>query len=133
MKQFSSAREVVVTALNSKAFIVAEDGTLQPLAVGQHIPAGAMVQVAGDGELSTAPVPPKHTDTADDASAQLVAANSQPSGLSEIEKLQQSILEGLDPTLKLEATAAGCAAAACAGGAACAGNGGFIVIHRTSD
>ena len=133
MKQFSSAREVVVTALNSKAFIVAEDGTLQPLTVGQHIPAGVMVQVAGDGELRTEPVSPKPVERADDADTQVVAANAQPSGLSDIEKLQQSILEGLDPTLKLEATAAGGAVATAAGDASGSGNGGFVVVDRTSD
>ena len=58
MKQLSSARELVVTASNRKAFIIADDGTLQPLTIGQHIPAGAVVQIADDGELQTEPVAP---------------------------------------------------------------------------
>ena len=132
MKQLSSARELVVTASNSKAFIVAEDGTLQPLMIGQRIPAGAVVQIAEDGELQTEPVAPVRVAQ---HLTDLPSAGDEPaaSASSDIEKLQKSILAGIDPTLDLEATAAGGAAAAATGDASGSGNGGFIVIDRTSD
>ena len=106
MKQLSSARELVVTASNRKAFIVADDGTLQPLMIGQHIPAGAVVQIADDGELQTEPVAPVNLAQ---HHRELPSGDELPtaSAVSDIEKLQKSILAGVDPTLDLEATAAG--------------------------
>ncbi len=132
MKQLSSARELVVTASNRKAFIVADDGTLQPLTIGQHIPAGAVVQIADDGELQTEPVAPVRLAQ---HHRELPSGDGLPTAdaSSDIDKLQKSILAGVDPTLNLEATAAGGATAAATGDASGSGNGGFIVIDRTSD
>ncbi|MGL5327325.1 MAG: retention module-containing protein, partial [Aeromonas sp.] len=136
-------KSVVVSAIEGRVEIVLVDGSHRPLQKGEILQPGAKVIIADDAKLALSP----YDDTpASDASAgsevaepaqPQVAAN--PDGTpSDIAALQESILQGVDPTQNFEASAAGGAPAAGGGGgiggvAGSSGNGGFVTIDRTGD
>ncbi|EKP0309138.1 retention module-containing protein, partial [Aeromonas veronii] len=135
-------KSVVVSAIEGNVEIVLADGSSRPLQKGEILQPGAKLTIADDAKLALSP----YEDTpASDASAgseavepaqPQVAAN--PEGApSDIAALQESILQGIDPTQNFEASAAGGAPAAGGGGiggvAGASGNGGFVTIDRTGD
>ncbi len=134
---------VVVSAIEGNVEIVLADGSSRPLQKGEILQPGAKLTVADDAKLALSPY--------DDTPAQNAPTGSesvdtgQPQGASptegapaDIAALQQSILQGVDPTQNFEASAAGGAPAAGGGGgiggvAGASGNGGFVTIDRTGD
>lgn len=115
-------------SLTSKAFVIKEDGSMQPLTIGARIPAGTKIELADDAQLQTAPANDKAQVNSVDLNP---LAQHSADGLTDIEKLQKALMQGEDPTQQFEATAAGGATGA--GGASGSGNGGFITVERTSD
>ena len=136
-------KSVVVSAIEGRVEIVLVDGSRRPLQKGEILQPGAKVIIADDAKLALSP----YDDTpASDASAGSEAAEpaqpqvaANPDGTpSDIAALQESILQGVDPTQNFEASAAGGAPAAGGGGgiggvAGSSGNGGFVTIDRTGD
>ncbi|HHQ4481197.1 TPA: retention module-containing protein [Aeromonas veronii] len=136
-------KSVVVSAVEGNVEIVLADGSSRPLQKGEILQPGAKLTIADDAKLALSPY--------DDTPAQNSASGSesvepgQPQGASptegapaDIAALQQSILQGVDPTQNFEASAAGGAPAAGGGGgiggvAGASGNGGFVTIDRTGD
>ncbi|MFQ2069229.1 retention module-containing protein, partial [Aeromonas veronii] len=135
-------KSVVVSAIEGNVEIVLADGSSRPLQKGEILQSGAKVTIADDAKLVLSPY--------DDTPAQNVPTGSelaepgQPQGgastegtPSDIAALQESILQGVDPTQNFEASAAGGAPAAGGGGiggvAGASGNGGFVTIDRTGD
>ncbi|MXV29785.1 retention module-containing protein, partial [Aeromonas veronii] len=136
-------KSVVVSAIEGNVEIVLADGSSRPLQKGEILQPGAKLAIADDAKLALSPY--------DDTPASDVPAGSesvepgQPQGASptegapsDIAALQQSILQGVDPTQNFEASAAGGAPAAGGGGgiggvAGASGNGGFVTIDRTGD
>ncbi|WP_236293130.1 retention module-containing protein, partial [Aeromonas veronii] len=136
-------KSVVVSAIEGNVEIVLADGSSRPLQKGEILQPGAKLTIADDAKLALSPY--------DDTPASDVPAGSesvepgQPQGASptegapsDIAALQQSILQGVDPTQNFEASAAGGAPAAGGGGgiggvAGASGNGGFVTIDRTGD
>ncbi|WP_460883152.1 retention module-containing protein, partial [Pseudaeromonas pectinilytica] len=124
-----------VVQMTGDVLVVLANGATRPLLPGEVLPAGTTLQLADDATLQLAPP---------DGGAPADAANAAPSGDAvpqpaatgvgaEVAAIQQALLEGVDPTLTLEATAAGGAPAAGGGGAGGSGNGGFVSIDRTGD
>ncbi|WP_421259581.1 retention module-containing protein, partial [Aeromonas sp. 602826] len=136
-------KSVVVSAIEGDVEIVLADGSSRPLQKGEILQPGAKLTIAEDAKLVLSPY--------DDTPAQNVPTGSelaepgQPQGgastegaPSDIAALQESILQGVDPTQNFEASAAGGAPAAGGGGgiggvAGASGNGGFVTIDRTGD
>ncbi|MFQ1884125.1 retention module-containing protein, partial [Aeromonas veronii] len=136
-------KSVVVSAIEGNVEIVLADGSSRPLQKGEILQPGAKLTIAEDAKLVLSPY--------DDTPAQNVPTGSelaepgQPQGgastegaPSDIAALQESILQGVDPTQNFEASAAGGAPAAGGGGgiggvAGASGNGGFVTIDRTGD
>ncbi|WP_429080423.1 retention module-containing protein, partial [Aeromonas veronii] len=136
-------KSVVVSAIEGNVEIVLADGSSRPLQKGEILQPGAKLAIVDDAKLALSPY--------DDTPAQNSASGSesvelgQPQGASptegapaDIAALQQSILQGVDPTQNFEASAAGGAPAAGGGGgiggvAGASGNGGFVTIDRTGD
>ncbi|BBT94941.1 hypothetical protein WP8W19C03_16350 [Aeromonas veronii] len=135
-------KSVVVSAIEGNVEIVLADGSSRPLQKGEILQPGAKLAIADDAKLALSP----YDDTpASDVSAgsesaepaQPQVAASQEGAPSDIAALQESILQGVDPTQNFEASAAGGAPAAGGGGvggvAGASGNGGFVTIDRTGD
>ncbi|MDY7764387.1 retention module-containing protein, partial [Aeromonas caviae] len=143
-------KTVVVSSVEGNVQILLADGSSRPLQPGEILQAGARLNIADDAKLMLAPYDDKPAaDNGVPAGAEMppegqssssVANHQQgsPEVSPEIAALQQSILQGVDPTKNFEASAAGGAPAAGGGGgiggvAGASGNGGFVVIDRIGD
>ncbi|MGY3967705.1 retention module-containing protein, partial [Aeromonas enteropelogenes] len=137
-------KTVVVSAIEGKVEIVLADGTSRPLQKGEILQPGAKLNMADDAKLVLMPYDDTPSPASPDATAPDVPASGPQqtaeagTGLpSDIAALQQSILQGVDPTQNFEASAAGGAPAAGGGGiggvAGTSGNGGFVTIDRIGD
>ncbi|RQM63458.1 retention module-containing protein, partial [Aeromonas enteropelogenes] len=137
-------KTVVVSAIEGKVEIVLADGTSRPLQKGEILQPGAKLNIADDAKLVLMPYDDTPSPASPDATAPDVPASGPQqtaeagTGLpSDIAALQQSILQGVDPTQNFEASAAGGAPAAGGGGiggvAGTSGNGGFVTIDRIGD
>ncbi|EPX9365422.1 retention module-containing protein, partial [Aeromonas veronii] len=136
-------KSVVVSAIEGNVEIVLADGSSRPLQKGEILQPGAKLTIADDAKLSLSPYDdtpasdvPAGSESAEPAQPQVAA--SQEGAPSDIAALQESILQGVDPTQNFEASAAGGAPAAGGGGgiggvAGASGNGGFVTIDRTGD
>ncbi|MCF7744512.1 retention module-containing protein [Aeromonas veronii] len=136
-------KSVVVSAIEGNVEIVLADGSSRPLQKGEILQPGAKLAIADDAKLALSPY--DDTPASDvpagsesDGPAQPQVAASQEGAPSDIAVLQESILQGVDPTQNFEASAAGGAPAAGGGGgiggvAGASGNGGFVTIDRTGD
>ncbi|MHC3401473.1 retention module-containing protein [Aeromonas veronii] len=136
-------KSVVVSAIEGNVEIVLADGSSRPLQKGEILQPGAKLAIADDAKLALSPY--DDTPASDvpagsesDGPAQPQVAASQEGAPSDIAALQESILQGVDPTQNFEASAAGGAPAAGGGGgiggvAGASGNGGFVTIDRTGD
>ncbi|ELM3617502.1 retention module-containing protein, partial [Aeromonas sobria] len=136
-------KSVVVSAIEGSVEIVLADGSRRPLQTGEILQPGAKLTIADDAKLALSPYDdtpasdaPAGSESAEPAQPQVGAS---PEGApSDIAALQESILQGVDPTQNFEASAAGGAPAAGGGGgiggvAGASGNGGFVTIDRTGD
>jgi len=135
-------KSVVVSAIEGNVEIVLADGSSRPLQKGEILQPGAKLTIADDAKLALSPYDdtpasdvPAGSESAGPAQPQVAA--SQEGAPSDIAALQESILQGVDPTQNFEASAAGGAPAAGGGGiggvAGASGNGGFVTIDRTGD
>ncbi|MCC0090328.1 retention module-containing protein [Aeromonas veronii] len=136
-------KSVVVSAIEGNVEIVLADGSRRPLQKGEILQPGAKLAIADDAKLALSPYDdtpasdvPAGSESAEPAQPQVAA--SQEGAPSDIAALQESILQGVDPTQNFEASAAGGAPAAGGGGgiggvAGASGNGGFVTIDRTGD
>ncbi len=136
-------KSVVVSAIEGNVEIVLADGSSRPLQKGEILQPGAKLAIADDAKLALYPYDdtpasdvPAGSESAEPAQPQVAA--SQEGAPSDIAALQESILQGVDPTQNFEASAAGGAPAAGGGGgiggvAGASGNGGFVTIDRTGD
>ncbi|WP_116473567.1 retention module-containing protein [Zobellella maritima] len=111
---------VRISSLEGAAYIVLQDGTQQPVKVGQILPAGTVLLVDTNAQINYIPV----ADGVEEAPA--IADTSTPFG--EISELQAAILAGFDPTELFAAPAAGQGADGAVGQGS--GNGGFIAVDR---
>ncbi|WP_254204175.1 VCBS domain-containing protein [Aeromonas sp. FDAARGOS 1408] len=135
-------QDVVVTQLKGKVYLVAADGSQQPLAEGDILPKNAVLLTpegaSFKGGNQTFTLSPTNEQQAEDETSQepLLAQNVPSDNPNDIAALQQAILGGADPTKAFEASAAGGAPAAgggIGGVAGASGNGGFVTIDRTGD
>ncbi|WP_289781267.1 retention module-containing protein [Aeromonas dhakensis] len=135
-------QDVVVTQLKGKVYLVAADGSQQPLAEGDILPKNAVLitpeGASFKGGNQTFTLSPANEQQAEDETSQepLLAQNVPSDNPNDIAALQQAILGGADPTKAFEASAAGGAPAAgggIGGVAGASGNGGFVTIDRTGD
>ncbi|KMK90680.1 RTX toxin [Aeromonas enteropelogenes] len=135
-------QDVVVTQLKGKVYLVAADGSQQPLAEGDILPKNAVLitpeGASFKGGNQTFTLSPTNEQQAEDETSQepLLAQNVPSDNPNDIAALQQAILGGADPTKAFEASAAGGAPAAgggIGGVAGASGNGGFVTIDRTGD
>ncbi|BEE21427.1 hypothetical protein VAWG007_15220 [Aeromonas enteropelogenes] len=137
-------KTVVVSAIEGKVEIVLADGSSRLLQKGEILQPGAKLNIADDAKLVLMPYDDTPSPASPDATAPDVPASGPQqtaaagTGLpSDIAALQQSILQGVDPTQNFEASAAGGAPAAGGGGiggvAGTSGNGGFVTIDRIGD
>ncbi len=143
-------KTVVVSSVEGNVQILLADGSSRPLQPGEILQPGARLNIADDAKLMLAPyddspapadAAPAGPDIPADGQPSSSVANRQagsPEVSPEIAALQQSILQGVDPTQNFEAAAAGGAPAAGGGGgiggvAGASGNGGFVVIDRIGD
>ncbi|PKQ76727.1 hypothetical protein CJF47_08960 [Aeromonas sobria] len=136
-------KSVVVSAIEGSVEIVLADGSSRPLQTGEILQPGAKLTIADDAKLALSPYDdtpasdaPAGSESSEPAQPQVGAS---PEGApSDIAALQESILQGVDPTQSFEASAAGGAPAAGGGGgiggvAGASGNGGFVTIDRVGD
>ena len=137
---------VVVVRMTGEVMVVGQDGVTRPVQLGDRLPAGAMLVLDSVANVQlepvtadTKPIPSGDVETpvpGTEAVApdQTHASNISPlgaQGTNDIAAIQAAILQGQDPTLNFEATAAGGApAAGGGGGGAGSGNGGFVTIDR---
>ncbi|MFQ2829418.1 retention module-containing protein [Aeromonas caviae] len=143
-------KTVVVSSVEGNVQILLADGSSRPLQPGEILQPGARLNIADDAKLMLAPYDdkpaegngvPAGTEMPPEGQSSSSVANHQqgsPEVSPEIAALQQSILQGIDPTKNFEASAAGGAPAAGGGGgiggvAGASGNGGFVVIDRIGD
>ncbi|HDO1151592.1 TPA: retention module-containing protein [Aeromonas salmonicida] len=139
-------KTVVVSSIEGNVQILLADGSSRPLQKGEILQPGAKLNIADDAKLLLAPYDDAPTATTPDSSAPDVPVpglqqvpDDGTATSPEIAALQQSILQGVDPTQNFEASAAGGAPAAGGGGggiggvAGASGNGGFVTIDRTGD
>ncbi|MGN5040461.1 retention module-containing protein, partial [Aeromonas sp. 3P] len=126
-------QDVVVTQLQGKVYLVADDGSRTLLSEGDVLPKDAVL-LAPEGATfqrgeTTFTLSPSNTPESEEP--QPAQANEP----DDIAALQQAILAGTDPTQAFEAAAAGGALAAdnIGGVAGASGNGGFVTIDRTGD
>ncbi|WP_240038541.1 retention module-containing protein, partial [Aeromonas sobria] len=136
-------KSVVVSAIEGSVEIVLADGSSRPLQTGEILQPGAKLTIADDAKLALSPYDDTPASDAPAGSESVEPAQPQvgasPEGApSDIAALQESILQGVDPTQNFEASAAGGAPAAGGGGgiggvAGASGNGGFVTIDRVGD
>ncbi|WP_234915631.1 retention module-containing protein [Aeromonas caviae] len=143
-------KTVVVSSVEGNVQILLADGSSRPLQPGEILQPSARLNIADDAKLMLAPYDdkptadngvPAGTEMPPEGQSSSSVANHQqgsPEVSPEIAALQQSILQGVDPTKNFEASAAGGAPAAGGGGgiggvAGASGNGGFVVIDRIGD
>ncbi|WP_270672189.1 retention module-containing protein [Aeromonas sp. QDB17] len=144
-------KSVVVSSVQGNVQIQLADGSSRPLQPGEILQPGAKLNIADDAQLVLAPyndrpdatpTTPAETPATDATAQQPSPTGTSPAGTGQnvspdIAALQQSILQGTDPTQNFEASAAGGAPAAGGGGiggvAGASGNGGFVTIERTGD
>ncbi|MGE6225634.1 retention module-containing protein, partial [Aeromonas media] len=138
-------KTVVVSSVEGNVQILLADGSSRPLQPGEILQPGAKLNIADDAKLMLAPYDDNPGQAAAAAAETDIPAEGQPSSSvensnlpPEIAALQESILQGVDPTKNFEAAAAGGAPAAGGGGgiggvAGASGNGGFVVIDRIGD
>ncbi|XEI31567.1 retention module-containing protein [Aeromonas veronii] len=135
-------KSVVVSAIEGNVEIVLADGSRRLLQKGEILQPGAKLIIADDAKLALSPyddTPAQHSPTGSESvePGQPQGASPTEGAPSDIAALQESILQGVDPTKNFEASAAGGAPAAGGGGiggvAGASGNGGFVTIDRTGD
>ncbi len=139
-------KTVVVSSVEGNVQILLADGSSRPLQKGEILQPGAKLNIADDAKLTLAPYDDSPASATPDAAAPDAPVPGQPQAPDagsatspDIAALQQSILQGVDPTQNFEASAAGGAPAAGGGGggiggvAGASGNGGFVTIDRTGD
>jgi T1SS-143 domain-containing protein len=146
----AATRQIQPLVIALGAQILLADGSSRPLQPGEILQPGARLNIADDAKLMLAPYDdkpaegngvPAGTEMPPEGQSSSSVANHQqgsPEVSPEIAALQQSILQGVDPTKNFEASAAGGAPAAGGGGgiggvAGASGNGGFVVIDRIGD
>ena len=137
---------VVVVQLTGDVLVIDKQGVTHPVKIGEHLPAGSMLILEGGahvqlepGDSSSAAQPPAMPEMPAIVPVGALNAQTGPGGISplgaqgtnDIAAIQQAILQGIDPTLNLEATAAGGAPGAGGGGAGGSGNAGFVSVDRT--
>ncbi|MEZ6932197.1 retention module-containing protein, partial [Aeromonas sp. S16(2024)] len=138
-------KTVIVSSVEGNVQILLADGSSRPLQPGEILQPGAKLNIADDAKLMLAPYDDNPGQAAAAPAETDIPAEGQPSSSAEnsnlppeIAALQESILQGVDPTKNFEAAAAGGAPAAGGGGgiggvAGASGNGGFVTIERTGD
>ncbi|WP_287146236.1 retention module-containing protein, partial [Aeromonas sp.] len=137
-------KTVVVSSVEGNVQILLVDGSSRPLQRGEILQPGAKLNIADDAKLVLAPYDDSPASGTPDAAAPDAQVPGQPQAPDagsatspDIAALQQSILQGVDPTQNFEAAAAGGAPAAGGGGiggvAGASGNGGFVIIDRIGD
>ncbi|MGY3961041.1 retention module-containing protein, partial [Aeromonas popoffii] len=137
-------KTVVVSSVEGNVQILLVDGSSRPLQRGEILQPGAKLNIADDAKLVLAPYDDSPASGTPDAAAPDAQVPGQPQASDagsatspDIAALQQSILQGVDPTQNFEAAAAGGAPAAGGGGiggvAGASGNGGFVIIDRIGD
>ncbi|MGY4109227.1 retention module-containing protein, partial [Aeromonas encheleia] len=140
-------KTVVVSSVEGNVQILLADGSSRPLQPGEILQPGAKLNIADDAKLMLAPYDDNPGQAAAAPAETDIPAEGQPSSSAEnsnlppeIAALQESILQGVDPTKSFEASAAGGAPAAGGGGgggiggvAGASGNGGFVTVERTGD
>ncbi|WP_244463611.1 retention module-containing protein [Aeromonas bestiarum] len=139
-------KTVVVSSVEGNVQILLADGSSRPLQKGEILQPGAKLNIADDAKLTLALYDDSPASATPDAAAPDAPVPGQPQAPDagsatspDIAALQQSILQGVDPTQNFEASAAGGAPAAGGGGggiggvAGASGNGGFVTIDRTGD
>ncbi len=121
-------KTVVVSSVEGNVQILLADGSSRPLQPGEILQPGARLNIADDAKLMLAPYDdkpaegngvPAGTEMPPEGQSSSSVANHQqgsPEVSPEIAALQQSILQGVDPTKNFEASAAGGAPAAGGGG-----------------
>ncbi|MGE6195260.1 retention module-containing protein, partial [Aeromonas media] len=125
-------KTVVVSSVEGNVQILLADGSSRPLQPGEILQPGAKLNIADDAKLMLAPYDDNPGQAAAAAPAETdTPAEGQPSSSAEnsnlppeIAALQESILQGVDPTKDFEAAAAGGAPAAGGGGGIGGGGGG---------
>ncbi|MGE6109830.1 retention module-containing protein, partial [Aeromonas sobria] len=138
-------KSVVVASMEGDILVVNADGSTRPLLGGETLPPGTQLTLSDDAKLvlitpEEAAALAQGSSVAPEADIPTDAATPDGTGTSldpnDIAALQQSILEGVDPTQSFEAAAAGGAPAAGGGDiggvAGASGNGGFVTISRTA-
>ncbi|MGY3871550.1 retention module-containing protein, partial [Aeromonas crassostreae] len=138
-------KSVVVASMEGDILVVNADGSTRPLQGGETLPPGTQLTLSDDAKLvlitpEEAAALAQGSSVAPEADIPTDAATPDGTGTSldpnDIAALQQSILEGVDPTQSFEAAAAGGAPAAGGGDiggvAGASGNGGFVTISRTA-
>ncbi|MBM7454834.1 uncharacterized protein YegL [Oceanisphaera litoralis] len=115
---------VKIVSLQGKAFIIGQDGTVEPVNAGQVLLPGTLLLTDSDSRMVYGDAPPADTSPApvDDVA------------MADTEVIQAAILAGLDPTQLFGAPAAGnVTPVATPGGASGSGNAGFVVVDRVGD
>ncbi|GAA3701268.1 hypothetical protein GCM10022421_04700 [Oceanisphaera sediminis] len=115
---------VKIVSLQGQAFIIGQDGTVEPVTVGQVLLPGTLLLTDANtnivyGEAPTAESPPQPP--------------VDETALVDADAIQAAILAGLDPTELFSATAAGNEAPVAATGDGSSGNAGFVVVDRVGD
>ncbi|WP_235465958.1 retention module-containing protein, partial [Aeromonas australiensis] len=137
-------KAVVVSSVEGNVQVVLADGGSRPVQQGDLLQPGVRLSIPDDARLALSPYNETPNTAESDGRAPDVPMPGQSPVSSDalasspdIAALQESILQGIDPTQNFEASAAGGAPAAGGGGiggvAGASGNGGFVTIDRTGD
>ncbi len=136
---------VVVMQLTGDVLVVDKQGVTHSAKIGEHLPAGSMLILEGGAKVALEPdvssssiaqpaVSAEPSVTPEEIKVQMEKNEISPVGMqgaTDVAEIQKAIMEGVDPTLNFEATAAGGAPGAGGGGATGSGNGGFVSVERT--
>ncbi|OIN12471.1 retention module-containing protein [Oceanisphaera psychrotolerans] len=116
---------VKIVSLKGQAFIIGQDGTVEPVSAGQVLLPGTLLLTDSNSQIVYADQPPE------DPSG---SAPIDEAALVDAEAIQAAILAGLDPSKLFGAAAAGNAApVATPGGGSGSGNAGFVEVARVGD
>ncbi len=116
---------VKIVSLQGKAFIIGQDGTVEPVSAGQVLLPGTLLLTDSNSRIVYADAPP--VDTPPTPPVDEVA-------MADAGAIQAAILAGLDPTKLFGAPAAGnVTPVATPGSDSGSGNAGFVVVDRVGD
>ncbi|MBR9857796.1 MAG: retention module-containing protein, partial [Gammaproteobacteria bacterium] len=115
---------VKIVSLQGQAFIIGQDGTVEPVTIGQVLLPGTMLLTDSNTNIvyGEAPAAEPSSQSPIDETA-----------MAEAEDIQAAILAGLDPTELFSATAAGNEAPVATTGDGSSGNAGFVVVDRVGN